>query len=420
PYAAWEPRLTKAVLAAHFVDLAGYVDPELEWAEAETLPDRALADAASLQAPNGGMTYFVPRDEHASPYLSAYTALAFAWLAAAGYAVPEAVETRLHEYLETFLRTDTAPDFYTRGMASTVRAVALAALAKRGRLALADLERYRPHVERMSLLGRAHYLIAARAVEGGEGIAAEIETLLLSSANRTAGRIEFDEVLDDGYSRISVTPLLGQCAILSALADGGPSTIGGDVPFALVRAIVASRGKRDHWENTQENAFCTRSLLDYAERVEAGAPSIAATVSLDGEPLGSARFDHPRDEPVVLSRPIGAEDPGSERRLGLEHEGSGRLYYTAPITYARGDDATTAINAGIDLRREYSVQRDGEWVLLGSPAELRRGDLVRVDLFVSLPAARHFVVVDDPVPGGLEPLNRDLANVSQVDAAHGD
>jgi len=122
----------------------------------------------------------------------------------------------------------------------------------------------------------------------------------------------------------------------------------------------------------------------------------------------------------VLSRPIGAEDPGSERRLGLEHEGSGRLYYTARITYARGDDATTAINAGIDLRREYSVQRDGEWVLLGSPAELRRGDLVRVDLFVSLPAARHFVVVDDPVPGGLEPLNRDLANVSQVDAAHGD
>src|SRR5690606_11154637 len=112
PYTAWEQRLTKAVLAAHYVRLADYLDPELEWPEAETLPERALADAASLQAPNGGMTYFVPRDEHASPYLSAYTALAFAWLADAGYAVPEAVETRLHEYLETFLRTDTAPDFY--------------------------------------------------------------------------------------------------------------------------------------------------------------------------------------------------------------------------------------------------------------------------------------------------------------------
>src|SRR5690606_40870995 len=112
--------------------------------------------------------------------------------------------------------------------------------------------------------------------------------------------------------------------------------------------------------------------------------------------------------------------PGGECRLGIEHEGDGRLYYTARLTYAREGDTESAIKAGIDLRREFSVQRDGEWVLLGSPAELRRGELVRVDLFVSVPSARHFVVVDDPVPGGLEPLNPELANVSQVDAAYGD
>ena len=39
---------------------------------------------------------------------------------------------------------------------------------------------------------------------------------------------------------------------------------------------------------------------------------------------------------------------------------------------------------------------------------IKRGELVRVDLFVSLPTPRHFVVVDDPVPGGLEPVNRDF------------
>jgi uncharacterized protein YfaS (alpha-2-macroglobulin family) len=47
---------------------------------------------------------------------------------------------------------------------------------------------------------------------------------------------------------------------------------------------------------------------------------------------------------------------------------------------------------------------------------VRRGELVRVDLYVSLAAPRHFVVVDDPVPGGLEPVNRDLATASTVDA----
>ncbi len=39
-----------------------------------------------------------------------------------------------------------------------------------------------------------------------------------------------------------------------------------------------------------------------------------------------------------------------------------------------------------------------------------------MDLYVSVPTARNFVVVDDAVPGGLEPVNRELATASTVDA----
>ena len=46
--------------------------------------------------------------------------------------------------------------------------------------------------------------------------------------------------------------------------------------------------------------------------------------------------------------------------------------------------------------------------------------MVRVDIFVSLPTARNFVVVNDPVPGGLEPINRDIATASIVDAKKAD
>jgi uncharacterized protein YfaS (alpha-2-macroglobulin family) len=65
------------------------------------------------------------------------------------------------------------------------------------------------------------------------------------------------------------------------------------------------------------------------------------------------------------------------------------------------------------------VEREGKFILLKSPMQIRRGDIVRVDLFVSVPTARHFVVVDDPVPGGLEPVNTDLATASGVDAKKG-
>jgi hypothetical protein len=77
------------------------------------------------------------------------------------------------------------------------------------------------------------------------------------------------------------------------------------------------------------------------------------------------------------------------------------------------------VNAGIEIHREYSMQKDNQWQLLKNPMKLSRGDLVRVDLFLSLPAARNFVVVDDPVPGSLEPVNRDLATASTVDADQG-
>src|SRR5690606_21277613 len=86
------------------------------------------------------------------------------------------------------------------------------------------------------------------------------------------------------------------------------------------------------------------------------------------------------------------------------------------LSHALPARAQQAANAGIELRREYSVRRAGQWQLLASPLQLRRGELVRVDLYLSLPTARHFVVVDDPVPGGLEPVNRKLATASTVDA----
>ena len=65
------------------------------------------------------------------------------------------------------------------------------------------------------------------------------------------------------------------------------------------------------------------------------------------------------------------------------------------------------------------MERDDKWQLLESPMALRRGEVVRVDLYISLPTARHFVAVNDPIPGGLEPINADLATSSVIDAEKG-
>lgn len=422
-YTCWEQRLTRGVMASHYKNLLPYMEKDF-WKGSADLPQTMLEMAANFQTPNGGMAYYGGGDDYADPYLSAYTALAFNWLRHSGYRIPAAVEARLHRYLLEMLKRDVTPDFYTEGMSSTVRAVALAALSETGEITREDLERYRAHVPQMSLFGKTHYLRAALNISGGEKIAGDVSRTILSHASQNGGKFTFNETLDDSYSRILATPLRENCAILDTFTAYGETkegaTLVGDVPFKLVRSITQSRGNRDHWENTQENLFCMNALIGFSRIYEKTPPKMKISASLDDISFGEAAFSDVKDKPAIFERPLAAGDPGRKATMTIRREGDGRLYYATRLSFAPLGGYEKPVNAGMELKREYSVERDGKWVLLKDPIQLKRGELVRVDLYLSLPTARNFVVVDDPVPGGLEPVNRDLANASEVDARKAD
>ncbi len=419
PYTCWEQRLSKGVMASHYKQLRDWLPENLAWEEAESLPPDILALAAEYQAPNGGMTYYVPQDRYVSPYLSAYTALAFDWLRQAGHQVPEALEKKLHQYLINLLRRDVMPDFYSAGMASSVRAVALHALARRGKIGVEDIERYAPHLQQMSLFGRANFLSAALRVKNTESRRHEAAGMILAQAVESGGKITFNEELDDSYQRILASPLRDNCAVLGTLVtySESPGAKGvGQLPVKLARSIVEARKSRTHWENTQENLFCMNALIEYARVFEKEKPDMQVRAFLEEEKLGETRFQDARDPAVTFERPMSKQDPGRQAKLKIEREGRGRLYYGLRMQYAPKLEKAEAVNAGIEVRREYHVERDGKWQLLSSPMKIKTGELLRVDLYLSLPTARNFVVVDDPIPGGLEPVNRDLATASTVAA----
>jgi len=420
PYFCWEQILTKGAMAAHYIELRPYLPETLLWPESATLPRETLEQAADFQAPNGGMAYYLPTDTYSSPYLSAYTALAFQWMREAGHEIPSGVESRLHDYLLTMLRRDVFPSFYSKGMGSSVRAVALAALARSGKIDEHDLNRYRRHVPSMDLFGKAHYLQAAQRVNGTAELRREVLDAILAHANETAGKIVFSETLDNGYARILHSEMRTACVILDSLVAEGETALDdagvAKLPFKVVRAITQTRGQRHHWENTQENMFCSNALIEYSRAYENVAPAFTVKVSVGSKSIGKARFDDVKDPNVVLERPIRAGDAGRDADVRIRRSGDGRLYYAVRLSYSPSEIEARRINSGIEIRREYSVEREGGWVGLDDPATLAPGELVRVDLYVSLPAARNFVVVDDPIPGGLEPVNRDLATASTVDA----
>ena len=420
PYLCWEQRLSRAVMAAHFKNLKPYVPPNLKWEGSSALPQATLDLAASFQTPNGGMAYFRAQDEYADPYLSAYTAIAFNWMRKSGYQVPEQVESKLQAYLGNLLKNDAVPTFYSPTMTSTVRAVALAALAERGKADLADLERYQPHVKDMALFGKSYFLQASLAIAGGEKYAPDVAKMILAASKQTGGKFVFNETWDDSYTRILASPMREQCAILDAFVAYGERETGkslvGDVPFKLVRTITQDRKNRDYWQNTQENLFCGNALVDFARVYELEKTDMLFRAEMDGRKIGTAKFTDPRSPAITVSRPNTPQDVGRKTAVKIQKLGTGRLYYATRLTYALPLELSQPANAGIEVHREYSVERQGKWQLLAAPFEIKRGELVRVDLYLSVPAARNFVVVDDPVPGGLEPVNRDLATTSEVDA----
>lgn len=414
PYFCWEQKLTKGVMASHFAGLRDYLPEDIQWEGHEKLPDTTLRVAANHQAPNGGMVYYIPEDRYVSPYLSSYTALAFTWLRDRGYSIPSGVETKLHQYLLNLLRTNVFPDFYTKGMASSVRAVALAALAPPGKIDLSDVNRYRRHLPEMDLFGKAHYLLAAVELGADDSLQADVKNAILAHSSQSGGKFTLSETIDVDFKRILHSSAKSNCAVLTALVRqqaGAPSETGiGDVPFKLTRSITQECKRRDRWENTQDNMFCMNSLIDFSQVYEKENPALTIRTYLGHEESETVRFRDFRDPAAEVERPIRVGDPGRETTVRIERSGTGRLYYATRLFYSPIDLKKDPINAGMVVRREYSVEREGEWVLLEDPIRLQTGELVRVDLYLSLPAARNFVVVDDPVPertGAREPGSGD-------------
>ena len=271
---------------------------------------------------------------------------------------------RLQDYLLNLLRHDATPEAYSKGMTATVRAVALAALAESGKVKPADVERYRGHLPAMNLFGRSFYLRALLLTGAAEGAAAGGAGRHSRPCQRGSGGMVFTESLDSDFQILLSSPVRDNAAIminlLAWLAANPADRSVGEMPIRLMRSLSLSRKGRDHWPNTQENLFVVKALVDYARLYEDQAPEMTVEARLDENPFGRGRFASFTEPPLLLERPLQAGDAGRKARLNLEKEGEGRLYYAARLAYSPAELPDAAVNAGIEVHREYSVKRAGQ------------------------------------------------------------
>jgi uncharacterized protein YfaS (alpha-2-macroglobulin family) len=249
---------------------------------------------------------------------------------------------------------------------------------------------------------------------------------LRESASQDATTVHWSDEGDHAvYSRkIMGSTVRTTAMVASALARLDPES--GLLPNA-VRWLVGQR-QGQGWGDTQRTSFAILALSDYLLASQGLASDSAYRVYLNDELWTSGQLDPSGDGAVVIS-PTASVSPSllmpgdNQLQLVLGEGGgepSGRLYYGVTLVAQRSPSggqiaALQTHERSIGIEREYRLLDASS----SSPAEdFQRGDLVEVQLTLDVPEESWYVVVDDPLPAGLEALNEKLCTTSHVAAAY--
>ncbi|MGH9262633.1 MAG: hypothetical protein ACRD08_22480, partial [Acidimicrobiales bacterium] len=111
------------------------------------------------------------------------------------------------------------------------------------------------------------------------------------------------------------------------------------------------------------------------------------------------------DTSVALTGLVTARPDGKQTlRLGLEAAAPGDpVFWFLTVREVPAKRPVTPFDQGIQVERWYERYETGQPV-----TTVAEGDLVRVRLRIKVPVQRHFVVVDDALPAGLEAVDLSL------------
>jgi uncharacterized protein YfaS (alpha-2-macroglobulin family) len=176
----------------------------------------------------------------------------------------------------------------------------------------------------------------------------------------------------------------------------------------LVETLIQQgRGERWFW-NTQDYGTAISALAEFQERQAANAAK-GVRVSAGGRQLlRLASLGAARDSSFALAGLVETGPAAQLLRLSLGAD-AGPLFYYVTVTTAPRVAPVRPGDKGIQVERWYESYETGKPV-----TDVAEGALVRVRLKVTVPGDRQFVVLDDPLPAGLEAIDLSLRTVGGI------
>jgi alpha-2-macroglobulin len=384
----------------------------------DAVVDKTIASILSRQRSDGGFGMW-PDSPESSPWASTYAIWVLHMAKHRGARVPARAIEQGRAFVRRYLEQVREDELWLATAAFIVDV-----LAEVGEPDTGYESRLYEQRKKLPLFGQAlllHALAKSKQKEElTDTLTREIEGQLRIDANGAFA----NENQGDDYAVLMDSPARTSALVLRALIAAKPSH-----PMAskLARGLLLVR-KGGQWRTTQEAAFALLALDEYRRAQEKYVPDYLAKIWMGGKELASAEMRGRTLELTERSVPTSKLGPGGGL-LVFEKEGSGTLFYEARLTYARRTLPSAPLDRGFFVQKTLrvvspeSLPEAMQSLPATSAGRVAAGSLVLGDLVIVTPSPREFVVIDDPLPAGLEAVDATLSTTAswlEVSASGGE
>ncbi len=354
-------------------------------------------------------TWGNPSDEGRAD-LSAYILLVLRRGKEAGLDVPDEVVGRATEYLTQWvgehLKADPKEPEWRAWWASDISAMALYAMSDWGQRDEALARRVYANDATLDTFGKAMLAVVFHRISSSSPQRTALLRELANRAIETPAGLHFQEKQSEALQLLMHSSARTDAIALLALLEADPKS---ELIDKAVRGLMDAR-INGRWDTTQANSFALYALARYFKVFEAAPTSFTASMWLGQGFLGESKFAERSMREERLDVPMKVVQAAHATDVTVAKQGSGRMYYRVGMRYALRDVKLGALDQGITVARSYETMEGAEDVVHESDGSwsVRAGAYVRIRLDVVVQDRRHYVVVDDPLPAGLELVNADL------------
>jgi len=398
----------------------GVKNPSLE----KVLPDLVASTVQRLarqQNLDGGWGWWAK--DKSNSFLTAYALWALTQAEDAGFDVPVEMMRRAGAFLDKTLKTSKPTKDHWRNNRVAMITFALAAYASQNGSTFPDLYpaavRLFQRRENLDQYGKALLGLAFGVFSENQAVGAEARKASRTYLQAILSELERSAVLDptgahweeqtvdwwnmnnDIRSTAIVLMLMARYDVKNPLAPNA------------VRWLMASR-RGDRWTHTQDTAWAVVALTDWMEQTGELQPDYDYTAWLNGVVWlqGTMTVSDVR-KTQTATVPVADLKQGEPNWIRIDRKGSsgtsgtGALYYRLLLkTYKPLKDLTPE-SRGVAVERWYTVGDDKTPV-----REAHVGDLITVHLRLIASRGLQYLLLEDPLPAGVEPVEVRLRTTS--------